>query len=159
VVAKPCSRDRESRDDNESVVQWGETPSPVTWSDVESIPRRLLPGARIPRGSNKFIWVVTAAAVVVLALVVGLNLGWIRAWLKVSHSPSSLPIARFKIRRSIAVIGFKNLSGRGDAAWLSPAMSDMLTTELAAGGQLRTISGESIARAKRDLLLSDIDSY
>lgn len=37
-------------------------------------------------------------------------------------------------RRSMAVVGFRNLSGRSDVAWLSTAISEMLTTELAAGG-------------------------
>jgi serine/threonine protein kinase len=64
-----------------------------------------------------------------------------------------------KIRRSVAVVGFKNLSGRSDTAWLSTALAEMLTTELGAGEQLRTISGENVARAKNDLSLADIDTY
>src|SRR5215831_16851759 len=36
-------------------------------------------------------------------------------------------------RRSIAVLGFENVSGNRGTAWLSPALSEMLTTELAAG--------------------------
>jgi serine/threonine protein kinase/tetratricopeptide (TPR) repeat protein len=73
------------------------------------------------------------------------------------HQPSSNPPV--KIRRSVAVVGFRNLSGRPDAAWLSTALADMLTTELAAGEQLRVVSAENIARAKSDLSLSDTDSY
>jgi len=64
-----------------------------------------------------------------------------------------------KVRRSVAVIGFKNLSGRSDTAWLSTALAEMLTTELSAGEQLRTISGENVARAKSDLSLADTDTY
>ena len=62
------------------------------------------------------------------------------------------------IRRSVAVLGFKNLSGKSDEAWLSTALSEMLNTELAAGEKLRTISGEDVAHTKNDLLLSDADS-
>jgi serine/threonine protein kinase/Tfp pilus assembly protein PilF len=65
------------------------------------------------------------------------------------------PSAEF--RRSVAVLGFKNVSGRPEAAWISPALSEMLTTELAAGEKLRTISAENVARAKTDLSLSDTD--
>jgi tetratricopeptide (TPR) repeat protein len=62
-------------------------------------------------------------------------------------------------RRSVAVLGFKNLSGNPDAAWLSTALSEMLSTELAAGERLRTVSGENVSRMKRDLALTDADSY
>jgi serine/threonine protein kinase/tetratricopeptide (TPR) repeat protein len=61
-------------------------------------------------------------------------------------------------RRSVAVLGFKNLTGRSQAAWLSTAIPEMLTTELAAGEKLRMISGEEIARMKTDLSLSDNDT-
>ena len=64
-----------------------------------------------------------------------------------------------KVRRSLAVLGFKNLSNHRDKAWLSTALAGMLTTELAAGENLRTLSGEDVARAKTDLSLSDTDAY
>jgi serine/threonine protein kinase/Tfp pilus assembly protein PilF len=62
-------------------------------------------------------------------------------------------------RRSIAVLGFKNLSGRPDQSWLSTALSEMLTTELSQGNQLRTIPGESVAQMKLNLALPDADSF
>jgi eukaryotic-like serine/threonine-protein kinase len=61
-------------------------------------------------------------------------------------------------RRSVAVLGFKNLSGQRDSAWLSTAFAEMLTTELAAGGRLRTIPGENVGRMKMELSLSDAES-
>jgi len=72
----------------------------------------------------------------------------------VSEGPSSAPS-----RRSVAVLGFRNVSGRPDAAWLSTAFAEMLATELAAGEQLRTIPGENVARMKDDLALTDADAY
>jgi eukaryotic-like serine/threonine-protein kinase len=69
-------------------------------------------------------------------------------------SAGSFPAAR----RSIAVLGFRNLSGRSEEAWLSTALAEMLTTELEAGEKLRLVSGEDIARTKLDLPLSDADS-
>jgi tetratricopeptide (TPR) repeat protein len=62
-----------------------------------------------------------------------------------------------KPRRAVALLGFKNLSGRPDTAWLSTALSETLSTELAAGGKLRTIPGEEVARMKMDLPLVDTD--
>jgi len=64
-----------------------------------------------------------------------------------------------KARRSVAVLGFKNLSGKLDEAWISTALAEMLSTELAAGEQVRTIPGENIARMKVDLALADADSF
>jgi DNA-binding winged helix-turn-helix (wHTH) protein/tetratricopeptide (TPR) repeat protein len=54
-------------------------------------------------------------------------------------------------RRSVAVLGFQNLSGRSDPAWLSTAFSEMLTTELGAGDQLRMVSSEEVAHLKTSL--------
>ncbi|MEP6994984.1 MAG: protein kinase, partial [Acidobacteriota bacterium] len=61
-------------------------------------------------------------------------------------------------RRSVAVLGFKNLASRPEANWLSPALSEMLTTELSAGEKLRTISGENVARAKLELAVTDAET-
>lgn len=61
-------------------------------------------------------------------------------------------------RRSVAVLGFKNLSGRPDAAWLSTALSEMLVTEMAAGDALRAIQGEKVSQMKMDLALSESDA-
>ena len=62
-------------------------------------------------------------------------------------------------RRSVAVLGFKNLSGRSDVNWLSTAFTQMLSTELAAGEQVRAIPEENVARAKLDLALGERDGY
>lgn len=62
------------------------------------------------------------------------------------------------VRRSVAVMGFRNLPGRPEDNWLSPAFAEMLSTELAADSALRMVSGEDVARAKRELPLSDEES-
>ena len=62
-------------------------------------------------------------------------------------------------RRSIAVLGFKNLSGNPEKSWLSTALSEMMTTELSQGDQLRTIPGESVAQMRMSLAIPDADSY
>lgn len=65
---------------------------------------------------------------------------------------------RVRIRRSVAVMGFRNLPGRAEDNWLSAAFAEMLNTELAAGGDLRLVSGEDVARAKQELPFTDEDS-
>jgi TolB-like protein len=51
-----------------------------------------------------------------------------------------------KQRRTVAVLKFKNATSRPESAWLSTALPEMLTTELAAGEKLRTISGDDVAQ-------------
>lgn len=63
-----------------------------------------------------------------------------------------------RMRRSVAVLGFRNLPGRPEDNWLSTAFSEMLNTELAAGDNLRIVSGEDVARAKRELPLTEQDT-
>jgi len=94
-----------------------------------------------------------------LLLTVGVGLGSF-VWLKHGGRQSAAAkVGHVNIRPSIAVLGFKNLSGREQSAWLSTAVSEMLTTELAAGEKLRTVPGENIARMKTDLALADSESY
>lgn len=96
-----------------------------------------------------------AAAGVIVALAAAL------AWQVNSARPPVAPAAaaRVKMRPSVAVLGFKNLSKRPQAAWLSTALTEMLTTELAAGEQLHAISGETVGQVKLDLSLSEADSF
>ncbi len=62
------------------------------------------------------------------------------------------------MRRSVAVLGFRNLTTRSDQNWLSAAFTEMLNTELAASPDLRLISGEDVAQVKRDLGLPEEDT-
>lgn len=62
-------------------------------------------------------------------------------------------------RTSVAVLGFRNLSGDPEQAWLSTALSDWLTTELSAGDQLRIIPAETVSRMKMELALPDVDTF
>jgi eukaryotic-like serine/threonine-protein kinase len=73
--------------------------------------------------------------------------------------PAPARVITAPARRSIAVLGFRNLSARPDEAWVSTALSEMLSTELIAGEKLRLVSGEDIARTKLDLPVADADSF
>ncbi len=72
------------------------------------------------------------------------------------HSFAASAVARG--RRSVAVLGFQNLSGREQDAWLSTALSEMVSAEAAAGGRVRTIDGEDVTRMKADLGLAPTSS-
>lgn len=62
------------------------------------------------------------------------------------------------MRRSIAVLGFHSLSGNTEDAWLGTALSEMLSTELAGGEQLRLVSGEDVANLRIASPWSQADS-
>jgi serine/threonine protein kinase len=117
---------------------------------------RLATGAK-PAAALVSRWTSMAA---VLSLII-LLLGGFSLWRSMKESGrSSLSTgASIRTRRSVAVLGFKNLSGRTDVSWLSTALSEMLTTELAAGGQLLAVPGENVARMKIDLSIPDAASY
>jgi serine/threonine protein kinase/tetratricopeptide (TPR) repeat protein len=101
--------------------------------------------------------------VLLLGLAFGLDLGGLRDRLldrgSTKHGVPVSPSSPMRARPSVAVLTIKNVSGRQDEAWLSTALSEMLTTELAAGEQLRTVPGENIAQMKINLSLPDADSY
>jgi eukaryotic-like serine/threonine-protein kinase len=75
------------------------------------------------------------------------------------ETASSSAVQNMKSRRSVAVLGFRNLSGKPDKAWLSTALAEMVSTELAAGEKLRLISGEDIAHTRIDLALADTGTF
>jgi eukaryotic-like serine/threonine-protein kinase len=123
-------------------------------------------GVVLPTPAPGFKWstvgIVATSVILILGVVLGLNLGKSRDRIlnriipgrSLSHS-SALTIP---VRRSVAVFGFKNAAGRADSAWLSTGLSEMLTTELGTGGQIRTVAEENVVRAKMDLSLTDADS-
>jgi len=101
-------------------------------------------------------WLMIATLVLILVGTVSYVLRPRRGSLSTAQARTSIPPVH--IRRSVAVLGFRNLPGRPEDNWLSSAFSEMLNTELAAGGELRMISGEDMARAKNELPLRDEDS-
>ena len=73
--------------------------------------------------------------------------------------PSGQKVPAPRLRSSVAMLGFRNLSAKSDTAWLSTALSEMLSAELAAGERLLTVPGENVARARVDLSLPSADGY
>ena len=67
------------------------------------------------------------------------------------------PAGAVQLRRAVAVFGLNNLSTREDAAWISTAVAEMLSAELGRGDTLRTISGQEITEARRELQLEDLN--
>jgi serine/threonine protein kinase len=79
-------------------------------------------------------------------------------WLKAGAigAPPTPPVAAVKTRKSLAILGFRNLLGDSND-WISPALVEMLRSELAAGDRLRLIGGERVARVKVERDWKDSD--
>jgi len=111
---------------------------------------------------------VLLAAVLLAGLAIGINFRGVRDIIFHRNAPDApndatsatpAPSTAIKRRRSVAVLGLKNVSGQADKAWLATALSEMLTTELGAGEQLRTVASENVAQMKVNLSLADADAY
>lgn len=109
----------------------------------------LEPSSPWPRRGYIVAVAVMTAAVVIAGAFLFRNL---------RHRTPNYAISSINSRRSVAVLGFKNLSGRPDVNWVSTALSEMLRSELAAGDKLRAIPGENVARMRVDLNLPDSPS-
>lgn len=113
-----------------------------------------LEAGKMPKDRRRAV--ILAVAVLVIALGTAVT-----SWIRARHG-SAIPVttqSQISPRRSVAVLGFKNLTAKADVGWLSTALAEMLSTELAAGGVLRVVPGENVARAKIDLALADADSF
>ena len=101
-------------------------------------------------------WAAVGVVALLLVLLAG---GTLWRFARRSGKPAQSAVPLVRARNSVAVLGFKNLSGKSEVQWVSTALSEMLTTELAAGEQLRTVSGEDVAKMKIDLSITDASSY
>jgi len=105
---------------------------------------------RSKMGKRRFYSLIAAVVFSALAIVIA-----VRVFRPTAFGSASAVVSP---RRSVAVLGFTNLTGNPHETWLSTAFSDWLTTELSAGGQLRTLPAENIARMKAELSLNDMES-
>ncbi len=124
---------------------------------ISQVPSAPVPSAPIPTvtptaPARTGIRPIVLAGVIVLLMVGAFSYLYFHG--KPPREIAATPVNR---RRTVAVLNFKNSTSRPEAAWLSTAIPEMLTTELAAGEKLRTITGEEVAQMKMNLSLPDSD--
>ena len=107
---------------------------------------RMAPSQR--RRAMRFGAIAAALVLAIVATVVILR----------GRGAQRAPTRAIAQRPSVAVIGFVNTTGRHELDWLSTALAEMLTTELAAQGRIRTVSGDDVQRAHHELRLADTAS-
>jgi tetratricopeptide (TPR) repeat protein/tRNA A-37 threonylcarbamoyl transferase component Bud32 len=99
----------------------------------------------------------TAVAALALLMALGAAIWMVRS--RTTPRKAGSIAGEGRKRQAVAVLGFKDLAQRPDSAWVATALSEMVTSELGAGERLRLIPGESVARLKRDLSLTDGQTY
>lgn len=116
------------------------------------------PAPNMPKRTTRYL-IYAASAFAMLAVT---GLGWFvhRDFSRgriVQVQPTVTTVVPIP-RKSVAVLGFHNLSRKGDDEWLETALSEMLSTELAAGEKLRLVSGEDVANLRLSSPWSQTDT-
>lgn len=133
-----------------------QSPSPSAMPVVAPAPP--LP-ADTSAARRRRVQLVVLAALVVAAVAVGaIRFAQWRVRQMEPERRLALLTQRITPRQSVAVLGFRNISRTPGMEWLSAGLAEMLSTELGAGGKLRIIAGENVARAKVELDLGEPES-
>ena len=113
---------------------------------AQSAPAEASPISSFRMRATPFRWTIAILVLAAIGLI---------SYRRMFRTPQSQSPPAVRARLAVAVLGFKNLAGNPAADWLSTALVEMLNTELSAGERLRAVSGEDIARARKDLKIVD----
>ena len=116
---------------------------------LESVSRSQLTVTRTETRTG-WVWVGIGVVALILATTGVLSYRARHRMRTANENPPGLN-ANVKLRRSVAVLDFRNLTHRPENEWLSTALAEMLRTELSAGDQLRLVPGDQIAQAGHDV--------
>jgi eukaryotic-like serine/threonine-protein kinase len=101
-----------------------------------------------PRGRRRFL---VAGLILGFLLALGLTGAFLFYKERKNLPVGAGPLAALPTRPTVAVLGFRNLTGDPNESWLSTALSEMLITELSAGSKVRMVRGEEVARMRQVL--------
>ncbi len=121
---------------------------------AEPLPNSAVAGGEDEKKDGRGVFLAVALlflAVTALFFAVGLN----RDDASAIEGEAILP----DVRPAVAVIGFRNLNQDQETAWVATALTELLTADLAASGELRLTPGESVERMKRELGLTEMKSF
>ncbi len=133
--------------------------TPAQPSPPQPAPENTSPDGK-PAEKRKTWFLGAAGTVLVLSGLLALTYAAARK--TGSHPEDVLPAetaVRPAIRRSVAVMGFKNLSGKPEMRWVSTALAEMLTTELSLSESVRLVPGETVSRMQAGISLPQEASY
>jgi len=119
--------------------------APVEWEEADAAAGGRLPGRR----RRWPLFAAGAGVLVAAAAAIAIFVAWPRLFGGTSH-PTQTTASR---RPAIAVLGFQNLSGDSGVDWVGTALTEMVGTDLEAGGQLRAAPAMDVARVRREFNL------
>ena len=118
-------------------------PAQAAVPQVDSSP---LPPPRVQDSRRPLIYSAASLALIVVSIAAWTHFSGAKsAAIASTAAPQVSPV---QLRRSIAVLGFHNLSGIDGDSWLGTALGEMLSTELASGEKLRLVSSEDVANLR-----------
>jgi len=121
---------------------------PSTAQDAEWIAPVLEPGKSRWRGRGIAI---AASIFVVIAALVGAHLWQTTRSVSAMHAPLD--------SNAVAITDFSNLSRNAKDAWLGPALTEMLATEIGVSGKLHALPDELVRPARGDLPAPEVGGY
>lgn len=86
-------------------------------------------------------WAVIFAVVIAIAMVITLSL---------LHPQTTRNQGLASLRPAVAILGFQNLSSDRKADWIGTALTEMISTDLAVGGAIRTTPSLDVTRVRRE---------
>jgi eukaryotic-like serine/threonine-protein kinase len=106
-----------------------------------------------PQARSPIPLLLASLGVVGVATLAQLDL---RSWMAGAEAPAarveaSAEPAPARLRRSVAILGFQNLSSRSETAWIAQALAEMLRTELGAHERLRVLAAERVTQMSAQL--------
>jgi DNA-binding winged helix-turn-helix (wHTH) protein/tetratricopeptide (TPR) repeat protein/TolB-like protein len=115
------------------------------------------PSATAGRRPRRLIYI---SGILLAGVAVGITWFTLRPKTRTADTAAKAAITQSPLlmRKSVAVLGFRNISSEGNDAWLGTAFSEMLSTELAGGEKLRLVSGEDVANLRRTSPWSQTDT-
>ena len=76
------------------------------------------------------------------------------SWFAFRKLPQGLPV-----RASVAVLGFRDLSGHDETSWISSALSEAINVDLGKDQRLRALPLDNVSRMQRELSLLPQPTY
>jgi len=129
------------------ILKEGREPPPISGGSKNAVAIDLsLATAKQGWRHNKHLVAYVFIAILLVGVATGFQ--YSRRRHSIANTAKSEVPAPVAIRRSVAVLGFRNLTDRSSDAWLTTGLAEMLSTELAAGNRLRLVPGEDVANLR-----------